>query len=271
MENERDLFDYLDLFGGLLIPILTFLFGYKISTWIENKKAKRDFESYRNYFELYWEEQLIKVAKQIEYMSELSDRLSKHKSFEGVKFTNQLHPFFLYESIDKQKLVDSYRAIGKEQMVIKRMGFIEFLKHTREDYLNACEKFQTKNNELGDEWVLTMKSFTTTHMNIMSQSSEFIRSGAAPEIININGLLNQESREPSHLIDSMIIPMKDYLVERYRNNPSNPYANAFLPILMQLQHVFSSNKTLCTNYSTGFKNSAEKLELALNKIQEFEE
>lgn len=268
MEVQRDWVDYVDVFGGLIIGILTFILGYALSNIIERRKAKRDQKECRSFFNVYWKEQLEKTYKQIEFMNDLANRLESYESFEGIQVTNQLHPFYLYDAIDKQKLVESFRAQGKEEQIIKRMGFIELLRFIREEYLRGYERFKENNKRFGEDWNTSMLEFAAMKMQIMALPKDTLL--RIPEVVEINNRYNlsfNKSITTPEIARDIVYPLDKYLREVYSKNPSNQYAMTFLPILARLKIAYQHNKVHSTAYSSGLKDLINTLQEALDKVK----
>lgn len=264
MEVQRDWIDYVDVFGGLVVGILTFGLGYALSSFIERGKIKRDQKECRNYFNIYWNEQVAKADRQIELMADFADQLKVYASFDGIQITKQIHPFFLYDAMDKQKLVESFRVEGKHEMIIQRMTFVEVLRYILDEYSLGYEKFAGTNKNLGQNWNDSMEEFYNMKLQITASSIETL--SHIPEVVEIHDRYNGlKSDTVKDAMEDMVYPLYKYLGERYSKNPNNQYAMAFLPILAKLMTAYEH----IIAHSNSFSYEIEDLTKALKERLEF--
>lgn len=265
----RDWLDYVDVFGGLLVALIVFGLGYALSGRIERKKARRELQATKYYFEIYWKQQLASAKKQIEEMREFLKQLENSAAFEGIEITDQVQPFYMYDSINKQDLVESFRLAGMEALIVRRMGFIELLRTACIQYVRLHEIFLERNTAFSEQWNTAMKEF---HQMVRQMSSKDIKDlQSIPEILEINRLYSfavKTNPKPEGMMINLVLPLENYLSDLYRTNPSNIYAGNFIPILSNMKIAHHHNRGFKAGFANGLQRQIEILEDGFKKVIE---
>lgn len=264
---ERDWLDYVDVFGGLFVAVIIFVLGYALSGRIERKKARRELQATKRFFEIYWKQQLVSAEKQVEVMREFLKQLEDSDAFEGIEIVDHLQPFYMYDSINKQDLVESFRLVGKEALIVRRMGFIELLRDICNKYVRLHEIFMERNTASSDQWNASMMEFHQMLRQMSSKSIEKLKE--IPEILEINRVYRNavKTPKPEGMMTNLVLPLEKYLSDLYRKDPSNVYAGSFMPILSNMKIAHHQNRGFKVGFANGLRYQIEILENGFEKAK----
>jgi hypothetical protein len=264
---ERDWLDYVDVFGGLFVALIVFALGYAMSGYIERKKARRELESTKRFFEIYWKQQLTSAEKQVEVMREFLKQLEESDAFQGIEIVDHLQPFYMYDSINKQDLVESFRLVGKEALIVRRMGFIELLRDICNKYVRLHEIFMERNTASSDQWNTALIEFHQMVRQMSSKPIEELKD--IPEIVEINRVYANavKTPKPEDMMTNLVVPLRKYLSDLYRKNPSNIYAGNFTPILSKMEIAHHQNGGFKAGFANGLRYQIEILEAGFEKAK----
>ncbi len=265
--TERDWLDYVDVFGGLFVALIVFLLGYALSGYIERKKARRELLATKRFFEAYWKQQLVSAEKQIEVMREFLKQLEESDAFQGIEIVDHLQPFYMYDSINKQDLVESFRLVGKEALIVRRMGFIELLRDICIKYVRLHEIFMERNTASSDQWNTAIMEFHQMVRQMSSKSIEELKE--IPEILKINRVYSSavKTPKPEGMMTNLVLPLEKYLSDIYRKDPSNIYAGNFIPILSNMKIAHHQNGGFKAGFAKGLQYQIEILEDGFEKAK----
>lgn len=238
--ENRDWLDYIDVFGGLLMTSVTFLLGFFISQRIEKRKVKQDLKLQRSYFDLYWKYQIDVLDAEIKEMKNFAERLEKCNSFEKISVSVHLQPYSIYEAVDKQKLVESFRIENQEKIVLNRMIFIEFIQKKNDEFAQLNISSQNRNQELLSEWNSVVKEI---HALMLELYNSTIDNLLKDEYLKIaSSCLNKvnEFDNVDELINKVIKPTTDYFNSVLNSKFSDHYAIQFLQLFSKLTRLSNS-------------------------------
>lgn len=160
-EPNRDLLDYIDVFGGIGSSILIFFLGLFLSNLISKRKDKRKDKEYYNFFQTYLKEQKTVNLEQIECINSQLKELSEHNSLKTLETVVQ--PFYLYDSLDKIKLLSSYQTLKiNTSQLIDELGQIELTRNIINTLNEACSDHLVKQETLRNEWSSIVQRFDSS-------------------------------------------------------------------------------------------------------------
>lgn len=239
-DSKRDWLDYLNL--GL--PVITFFLGFILSNIAEKRWTRKEQKATRNFFEEYWQEQLISAERLIESFDAFAGRLENYTEFHGVELAHEIQPFFMFDSMDKARLFDSFRGVGEEKRLMDRMRFIELVRASDTLCMRQFEGFLTVNNDNRERWNAALAEYRAAQLMVDTEVIRLLAGddNISPEALELNRYFCIRDIAGSHdWVTRVIIPMEKYLTDVYTANPESRIAAAMLPALLGLRRAMEEN------------------------------
>lgn len=210
--NTHDAFDY----WTLALPVITFLLAYFITGGISWYKKRREAEEYHLFFQTYLKEQKNTNEEQVESINDQLKELSEYNSLKAVETVVQ--PFYLYDSIDKIKLLSSYQTLK-----INTSELIDELNQTEltRSIINALNKTTASHIERQEitskDWSSTVKKFDLLFPVISKQLQLELRDSTIlnrlKNLISIIPSLRESQTNSDVWLTKFYIPLKTLLKE----------------------------------------------------------
>jgi hypothetical protein len=144
-EKTPDFFDYLTV--GL--PVITFFLGYWITHKLTQRRENKNSEEYYDFFLAYLIEQQEAIDLQLGHLLKVSRNISPRKIGDPIDLKLALQPFYLYDSLNKEKLLAAYKykKISSKNLMTKLEG-IELTRVAMANYEISIKSYLRERNRI---------------------------------------------------------------------------------------------------------------------------
>jgi len=260
-DKAHDAFDY----WSLIIPVITFILGYFIVSFINLMNRKSEAKQNLQIFETYLTEQKAALAAQLNVIERQKNELSDSKYIK--KTETIVHPFFLYDAMDKVKLLQSYRTLkkGTDEFVTKTVNV-----EKARSIVNAFESLVTNeiklSNENRNEWNSLVKSLEMGMATLSNQLSEYTDENVLSELMRMmnicQGLNGENCDDFERWTNEYHEPLKKLFINQFTKTGS-PLLIELVGYINQLTFIEKKQK----NNRVHFIKAADTLKSHLSELQ----
>ncbi len=112
--HSRDIHEYVNIYGSLVMSAITFVLGYIVANRISNRKERKELENIKNMFLEYYNSFNESKKIQIENYYEYKKSLHSIENFEVVvELVNVSFNYDFFDALDKVKL---YKSLDKSEI-----------------------------------------------------------------------------------------------------------------------------------------------------------
>lgn len=263
IENSTpSILDYIDVFLDPVIVIITFFLGFLLANIQAKRKDKKENSDLFEYFSVYLTKQNESIKKQLDNMKEHLVILESLSPFNGPKVIFIIQPYHLLESMNKERLVQSFKQKEISQnVVLNIISFIDLTKISFNHYQEFHAQYLKDQSLVREKWNFKMTELHQLKMDLMVSASEETLS-EKPELVKLNDCYNllTEDMGVSEVLETFIKPMIDYFNDLYGKDHKNETVNLLLAHFQKIEIIYMESMAFIKRYKTFLSNIIEVLE-----------
>lgn len=272
--KDRDIHDYLYIYLPPVVVVVTFILGYVISNAINKNQEHRRLKRVFDFFQLYYENQIKSIKKQIIFIKEQEVKVSQLKNTNGLDITLINQPYFILDSIKKEELFSAWIDIMKKdsQSLINILTYIEFTKKSFIRYSEHHKGFLERQDEIRLKWNSKITEFHKIKVSLTSSPIEVLKQNK--DLIMLNHIYNEWCKyENTHSLKDtllhLVMPLIEYFEPIYKKSPDNQIAIVLIAKAQEIDITYKEWESEISRYDAYLKNFIEVLEKDTNKMSDF--
>lgn len=259
--KDRDILEWIDILGGLVLTVFTFFLGFLLSNFSSNRKEKKELKQLFILYNEFYSDLTDRLTRQVKSLEKFKDELLQTDSDDGLRPEMIHQPYTLFDTFNKEKLVDSNKNQGlSTRALLAQFNYIEVTKNSLAQFHTMFYTFNQAQQMEDKAWNDSISSLTRFSNQLALSKGSALLGGEDVKFIKNTVRSISKDKDWKTINEKALEPLRSFFEGIYVEIDSEETSRQVLPIIDDLQWIIKKrDKTI--------KDFTDLIEVTIDNIK----